>query len=596
MDDKCNIVLVNACFSVSAVFGKYHFIPSGILSLATVLKKAGYTVKIIDTRLPYFSVNYLKTQLLELNPSIVGIGFMTDNFFTAKRIAKIVRNILPEAKIILGGPHATILDTESLEKIDADVVVRGEAEDTIIELAKAIVDKNANLNEIAGITYRSGKDVLRNPDRTPPDLTKLPAMDFNLLENFSMHYNGTIITGRGCPYHCTFCAANNISPRYRERPIEMVISEIKTLKEKYGIRFFQIIDDTFVANPKRVKELCYLFKKYFRPQEDFFWYAEGRANILAKNPDLIPIMKEAGLVRVQLGVESGDKRQLQAYHKGITLRDVEKVVKQCRKHTTQVICSFIIGGPFEDDKTEKNQKKFIAKLLDISGGLVEIIPSFLNPLPGTDIYNHPERYGITILDPELKTSDYFNYCVVETDKKKKRDIIAERTGIIDMMNHKMLEMLKHKHVSQSVLSELGRVHKHCGIMHRTFLMKEYGENALKELGRGFYKWKLTNKIYRTFSGTREEDMENFCPERNSIFIFGSNDGRLTVHAPLGTLTLDDFEEHLFELSAGKLTFGEIINLLAAEKFSNFSLDKIKRHAIDVYRKFEEYELIHLREI
>lgn len=594
MPQNGNILLMNVCYSVSAVFGKYHFIPTGLLNIATLLETAGYNVKILDTRLRHFNLDYLDEQVGGFDPQVIGLSFMTDNFFTTRRLAALLRKKRPKATIILGGPHVSVADRISLEKIDADIVVRGEGEETMLELCRSLINGDGNIKAVKGITYRSAGKIKTNPSRPPPDPDKLPPLNFELLPDFKDNYSGTIITGRGCPYHCTFCAANNISPSHRARSVASVISEIKKLKEDYGINFFSFMDDTFVADPARVKELCSLFKEHFKPHEDLFWFAEGRANILAKDPALIPLMKEAGLVRLQLGVESANKEQLKAYKKQITTMQVETVVEQCRQNMVQVFCSFIIGGPFEDRTIEEERSNFIKKLIILGGGLTEINIAFLNPLPGTDIYDHPQKYGIRLLDPELLTSDYFNYCVARTSHMSREDIIEERYKIVTLVNSEILKQIPK--TPKEVIDSLVLTYERCGIMHRTLLLRQLGKDLFKKMGSGFYQWRLGNKVYHAVSAVTKNEIGHFCPERNTIFLMEIKDGKKIVHAPLGSIVLEKFEDALFELSAGKLTFDEIIERLASMKTVEGERQKLFDLALKTYKRFEELELIQLREI
>jgi len=589
MDNNKNIILISVSFSHQV---HSHFIPTGILSIATVLRSTGYLPKIIDTRSPFFEKAYLRDELTKKRPKIVGIGFMTDNFFTAKRLAKFVKETLPDTKIILGGPHVTILDEESLRRTDADIVVRGEGEDVMLELADAIINGDGDVSNIAGITFKEDGRIIRTPNRPPPDLARLPQLDFSLIPNLKWQYAATVATGRGCPYKCTFCAAGCLAPTYRERPLEMVISEMEVLHKRYNKNFFQIVDDTFVANPKRVREFCKLAKERFKPNEDFFWYAEGRANILAENPDLIPLMGEAGAVRIQIGVESGSERQLKSYNKHITREQVLKAIELLARHKIQAVCSLIIGGPFEDEVIEKEQRDFILEVIKRGNGFVDLILSFLTPLPGTDIYNHPEKYDIKILDKELKTSDYFNYCIVETSKMKRDDIINEKARHIKTIS----DAVQNLDVKSEDLAIMERHNKKCGIMINTLSVKKYQTDRIYIMQRGIWEAKLSNKVYKRFSSLEGKDFGSYTIERLSTSILTAKDGALTI--TMGNdkeITLSGLERDLFELMAGKLTFDEMVSELA-NTHKELDVSEIRKRGIILLKRLDELQMALLREV
>ena len=247
------------------IFGFYNrYFPVGITTIGTALKSKGYDVLIYDadvcvnpsnidlTKLPTLYREYLNsfkdkdnivwTEVKEViklyNPDIVGISLWTNNAASGFYISKICKEINPTCIVIMGGHHATASASEVLNITPhVDFVVRGQGELTIIELVDHIQKKELCYNDINGLSYRYDNLVKHNPDRrSSSDIDTFPYPDRSLLIN-EMKYTsedfGLIMTSRGCPYSCTFCATNR---DYRCRRIESVFDEIRFVKERYGTK------------------------------------------------------------------------------------------------------------------------------------------------------------------------------------------------------------------------------------------------------------------------------------------------------------------------------------------------------------------------
>src|SRR5262249_9006349 len=146
------------------------------------------------------------------------------------------------------------------------------------------------------------------------------------------------------------------------------------------------VDDIFTQNPHRLRDLCALMRRHFRPHENLFWYCEARVDSLARQPDLLGIMRDAGLTRIQIGTESGSQMVIDAYKKAITLDQVRAAVELCnRERILSVFTNFIIGGALEDETTFEETRNLATDLLRLAPGRLECNTTFLSPYPGTDI-------------------------------------------------------------------------------------------------------------------------------------------------------------------------------------------------------------------
>jgi radical SAM superfamily enzyme YgiQ (UPF0313 family) len=207
-----------------------------------------------------------------------------------------------------------------------------------------------------------------------------------------------IVTSRGCGFRCTFCYEST-NRKYRAHSPGRVIDEMLDLQEKYGTTYFAFVDDVFTQNPRRLQQICELLQRHFRPHQNLFWYCESRVDSLARHPDLVPMMKDAGLVRIQIGTESGSQEVIDAYKKEIKLEQIHAAVEQCaRAQVLSVYTNFIIGGALETEHTFAETLKLAKTLLRVAPGRFECNTTYLSPYPMTDIERNPNNYGIEILD------------------------------------------------------------------------------------------------------------------------------------------------------------------------------------------------------
>ncbi len=402
--------------------------PLGILYLASVLEKGGYAVKVYDMTLAHHRV--IPPSVVE-DASFVGITVCTPGYAHAKEVREYVKAVDPDIPLIMGGPHVTFTAEETVKEKIADVVVRGEGEETILELAQYFVKKEGKLREIKGITYSNG-DVISTPDRPfIEDLDALPFPARHHLELGQYELGAHIITGRGCPHRCIFCAAGPLSGyRYRVRSPENVIEEIKECYHRYNVDHFLFADDTFTALPERTAAICNLLKE----MGNITWTCECRANNVT--PALVKTMADAGCIRVQFGVESGSDYILRSIRKGITTDMVERAVSWALDANLRVLCSFIIGHPEDTAETVEQTIAFAEHLADM-GRREHVVVGFAvaTPFPGTELYERAEELGVKIYAADWSAHNFLEPVI---DTKYLR-----RSQLRNYLFEAMLEESKH---------------------------------------------------------------------------------------------------------------------------------------------------------
>jgi radical SAM superfamily enzyme YgiQ (UPF0313 family) len=396
--------------------------PLGIMYMASVLEREGVSCQIIDCDVVPHSMDELSR--LD-NAEIVGISTCTVTFTSALEIAEEIKRQDPSTVVVLGGPHVTFTAEETVKNEYVDLVVRGEGEETMLELAQFYLEGKGALEKIRGITYQD-KKIHSNPDRPfVKDLDALPFPARHLIDCKKYMYPGGIITGRGCPYKCQFCAAGPLSGyKYRVRSIKNVLGEIIECSEKYNIRGISFLDNTFTAYQDRTLQFCAMLKELNMP---LTWGCFSRVNVVS--PEILKIMADAGCTMIQYGAESGSDYILKTINKGITTERVKKAVSWALDTGMDVECSFIIGHPEDTLETVEQTIAFAEELKSFdSEGRVFTNIGVAVPYPGTALAEQAEELKITILSQDW---DRYNLIdpVIDTRYLTHRDL---RRIIFDM--------------------------------------------------------------------------------------------------------------------------------------------------------------------
>ncbi len=379
---EMRIALVNSPYPIGAP--QSLFVPMGISYLTAYLESHGFNVDVYDFQASPFNVESFVSKLQETKPEIIGISSTTLSYNPALKLAKIAKRTCPSSLVIMGGPHVTILDKETLlECPEVDVVVRGEGEQTLLEIAKLKASSSlSKLNEVLGITFKKNGEIVRTADRPfIQDLDALPFPAFDRLPLKKYRLFGKtylpIITSRGCPFQCTFCLASKMSGRkFRAQSPKRVIQDLETLRDKYGAEAITFYDDTFTFDTKRVKEICREIKRRgFKVP----WDCRTRVDKVSK--ELLAIMRSANCELIHFGVESGSQELLNAMKKGVTVEQNARAIKLAKEAGLLVAISVIIGYPGENEKTAEETMEFIRKTEP--DYVYVCIPT---PYPGTELY------------------------------------------------------------------------------------------------------------------------------------------------------------------------------------------------------------------
>ena len=230
--------------------------------MAAVLEQNDFEVKIFDCPVCEIDHEKLKAELDSFQPTIVGIGSMTPTIESALKSARVAKEVCPDAKVLMGGPHATFADKQILTDEKAvDIIVRGEGEETILELAKQSPELQ-KISEIKGITFRKDNQIIQAPNRPfIQNLDALPRPAYKYLPVEKYRITGRkllpIMSSRGCPFQCSFCVASQMfGARFRARSPKNVLDELEWLRDEYGAEGIAFQDDTLTFDRKRAIEIC----------------------------------------------------------------------------------------------------------------------------------------------------------------------------------------------------------------------------------------------------------------------------------------------------------------------------------------------------
>lgn len=350
--------------------------PTDLMYLAAIAEQCGFEAKIQDYSL---SGDFLK-DVKEFAPDYIVANVATPTFRTDMEALANAKNILPSVKIIVKGATFLTYNTNVIyENPFIDYVIIGEPELTLKEILEGVPNQ-----DILGICFSENNQGIKNELRPfNEDLDNLPFPARHLVDNSIYRrpdngkIQGVIKVSRGCPYHCFFCLATPVSgAKVRMRSAENIIAEIKECVEKYNIKNFLFWSDIFNINRDWTIDLC---KKIIESGLKITWSANTRANTM--DDEMASYMYKSGCRLVSIGVESGSQEVLDNIGKKITLDEIRNTVKVLKKNKIKIYNYFVIGLPWETEKTVEETIKFA---IELDSNFISFYTAA--PLPGTRFF------------------------------------------------------------------------------------------------------------------------------------------------------------------------------------------------------------------
>ncbi|HPD13626.1 MAG TPA: radical SAM protein [Planctomycetota bacterium] len=378
--------------------------PLSLGYLAAYVAERGHAARIVDLQEPAQRREWERL-LVESRPDLIGLTALTPSIRDAGRLAERAHQLAPQARIILGGFHATMEPEQTLRDHPViDFLCIGEGEETLAELC-ALLDAGQPADGLPGLAWRSGDRVEFGPPRERiADLDLLPSphafydLDYYLdAGSFTYQYGyrcASVIASRGCPFRCRFCS---VPGKYIQPSPQHVADEIAALLRRGADGVF-FRDSTFTIRREWVLAFCEAVQ---RRRLRFHWIANARPDRV--DDELLAAMKRAGCFALCYGAESGRDHVLEYYGKDHTVADTRRAVAATKRAGIRVIAYFMLGAPIET-RADIEASHALAREL----GAERTIWKIFAPLPGCAIYNELKARGVP-LDFEAIRTDRASY-------------------------------------------------------------------------------------------------------------------------------------------------------------------------------------------
>ncbi len=381
----------------------------GIFTLAAILRREGFRTQVLnldDLFLEYLRAepgrsregdgnrgpsfrDYLTGFLRESDCDVFGFSSICSSYPLTLRLANLVRELHPEAKVLLGGPQASVVDVATLKEFPSvDFVLRGEADITLPRLLTILERADAaQLHRLNGLTFRRPDGgVIRNPNaEVVRELDSLPLPAFDLDLGIQKRGGVHIEIGRGCPFACTFCSTNDFFRRqFRLKSTATMLREMEEIANRYGIHYFSFIHDMYTVDRKRVVEFC---EALLASGASYTWGCSARTDCV--DDELIALMAEAGCRGMFFGIETGSQRMQEVINKKLDLEDAWQRIRTADRHGIDTAVALITGFPEETRDDLRDTIHFFVNSLRFDHAEPQL--SLLAPLAGTPIFDRHQN-------------------------------------------------------------------------------------------------------------------------------------------------------------------------------------------------------------
>ncbi len=404
---KRRILLITPPFHAGVVEVAGRWVPLHMVYLAGSLKEAGYEPIIYDAMTKMVGHREIEEKIKELSPHYVATTSITCTLPDALETLKRAKRIDPSIKTILGGIHPTFMYEEVFElSPDVDYIVRGEGEKTMVELLDCL-EKGTEPHGVKGLAYRKNGSVVVTEERelmSPEELDELPKA-WELLDWEDYRYFvipdsrlGALDTSRGCNKECSFCSQRMFWRKtWRPRSPESLLRDIKLQHHRFGVNVILLTDDYPTHDRERWERFLDLL---IEESLDVMLLMETRVEDILRDRDILHKYRDAGIIHIYVGIESGEQGTIDAFKKDIKVEDAKTALQLLNEHGIITETSLILGLPEETrESIERNLQMAIEYNPDFCHFLA------ISPWPYADIYE--------TLKPHIKVRDYRKYNLID---------------------------------------------------------------------------------------------------------------------------------------------------------------------------------------
>jgi len=386
----------------------------------------GAEVSIIDANVEGLGEEEHARRIRDASPDLVVFWAATFSINAVRRLVASLEDL--DTFVALTGPHGTALPSEVMEEIPGlDVVIRGEPEHTVLELARAR-EADASLAEVKGLHYRDRDAVHQTGERVDIgalDSLPFPARDLlpNHLYSSPYSYRVTALrTTRGCPGKCRFCDSHLlVGHRMRTRDAVLVVDEIEGCVKAWGTDYFAIVDHTFTGKRSFVVAVC---EEIIRRglHRRIRWVCNTRVDML--NDEMLTLMRRSGCLQIGIGIESGDNARLSEVKKGITEDQIRDAIRRIKRHGIIVMGYTIIGFPTD---TAERIARTRDRILEFDPHTLQL--SFATPLPGTDLREDCLKED-RILSDDWDDYVFLRKSIIRNDTQSQAELEGLRRNVV----------------------------------------------------------------------------------------------------------------------------------------------------------------------
>jgi anaerobic magnesium-protoporphyrin IX monomethyl ester cyclase len=374
--------------------------PLSLLTLASRLLEADFRVTIVDGAIEPDVKATLKKEISDA--LCLGVSFLTGPMIrSAVDITGFVRNLNPRLPIIFGGWHSSLLPAQTLSNDGVDILVRGQGEESLLDVALQLREAKS-LETVRGISFKSGGQIVQNPDRPVENVNNLPSPAFSM-GNFDAYEKATghrklpYASSVGCPYACHYCTDQVFyERRFNAYTTARVVAEVPELVSRYRLREVAFLDSNFPVNVKRAVEIA---RGFIDSGVTFDWTFQASTDLLCRmTDDEVSLLGQAGVTHMGFGTESASEEVLALMNK--KHQRVDEMFETARKSEQagiRVTFNLILGYPGE---TEADRIETFRVMTDIAENHsnVNFSPNIFTPYPGIPIW--PQLKALGVREPQ----------------------------------------------------------------------------------------------------------------------------------------------------------------------------------------------------